>query len=106
MVACGDSTFWGHFGGAFFWAIKKARRMFAHTNGVQARAQDRGQTKERVSRSVRATKASPGDGNGNKRKGKGISAKKLNKSTSGKCNKRKGGKDLLAALVKRLKSDN
>ena len=32
------------------------------------------QTKERISRSVRATKASPRDGNGNKRKGKGISA--------------------------------
>ena len=41
-----------------------------------------------------------------KRSGKGISAKKIKQAASMASTKRKSGKDLLAALVKKLKSGN
>ena len=64
------------------------------TRGVQA--------KERVSRPSNLGKSKVKT----KRSGKGISAKKIKQAASMASTKRKSGKDLLAALVKKLKSGN
>ena len=60
------------------------------------------QAKERVSRPSNLGKSK----DKSKQSGKGISAKKLKQAANMTNTKRKSGKDLLAALVKKLKSGN